>query len=160
AREDPDAGMTVSYSHRSRRRSARAVLVVPAPPWPGPFVASLRRAVEPLIHAPQAVHAARIRGIRVIDDAVVEHERADTGPLPRVRRRVGSAHVRERARALAAAFPRTLAPVVVVDPAVALLRLREPDAVVRVEVAAERRGPRERPPHALLVRLQLRERRA
>src|SRR5215475_8574830 len=59
------------------------VLVVMLPPQ-ALLVAPLRRAIEPLIHAPQAVEAARVRGVGVIDDAVVERERADAGPLAQV----------------------------------------------------------------------------
>src|SRR5262245_23461544 len=63
--------------------SRHGVLVVMTPPYAF-FVASLRRAVEPLVHAPESVQSARKRGIRVVDDAVVEHERAHARPLARV----------------------------------------------------------------------------
>ena len=46
------------------------VLVVAAPP-DADLVAPLGRAVEPLVHAPEAVQSARIRGIGVKDDAVI-----------------------------------------------------------------------------------------
>ena len=73
-----------------RCRSALVVLVVAAPP-DARFVAPLGGAVEPLVHAPEAVQSARISGIGMVDDAVVlKHERAHTRPLPRVRGRVGS----------------------------------------------------------------------
>src|SRR5712671_6582817 len=42
-------------------RSALVVLVMAAPPQ-STFVASQRRAIQPLIHAPQAVETARIGG--------------------------------------------------------------------------------------------------
>ena len=59
------------------------------------LVAPLGGAVEPLVHAPEAVQSARIGGIGVVDDAVLEHERAHARPIARVRGRVGSAHGRE-----------------------------------------------------------------
>ena len=36
------------------------------------LVAALGGAVEPLVHAPEAVQSARIGGIGVVDDAVLE----------------------------------------------------------------------------------------
>src|SRR5476651_733745 len=65
---------------RPRPGSALAVLVVTLPP-DACFVASLGRAVKPLVHVPDAVHATRIGGVRVIDDAVLKHERTDAGSL-------------------------------------------------------------------------------
>ncbi len=56
------------------------------------FVAPLGGAVEPLIHAPEAVQTTRIGGIGVVDDAILEHERAHARPLARVRGHVGSSH--------------------------------------------------------------------
>src|SRR5262245_48408729 len=142
-----------------RPRSARVVLVV-APPPDARLVTPPGRAVEPLVHAPEAVHSARVTGIGVAEGAVLERERAHAGPLPRVGSLVGSAHGREGDSPLAASFllPWALAPVVVLD-ALALLLRGEPDGEVRVEVAAERGRPGERPAHPLLVRLQLGERR-
>ena len=131
----------------------------------GRLVAPLGGAVEPLVHAPEAVHSARIGGIGVVDDAVLEHERAHARPLARERGHVGSGHCRELADRPLAAGSRPassvgcLATVVVFDAPLALLLLGERDAEVEVEVAAERGRPRERPPHPPLVRLQLRERR-
>src|SRR6266478_4506416 len=61
-------------------RSALFVLVV-APPPEARFVAPLGCAVEPLVHAPEAVQSARIGGIGVVDDAVLERERAHARPL-------------------------------------------------------------------------------
>src|SRR6266481_2360281 len=75
----------------SRRRSALVVLVVAAPP-DARLVAPLGRAVEPLVHAPEAVQSARISGIDVVDDAVLAHERAHARPLARVCGYVGSGH--------------------------------------------------------------------
>src|SRR5688572_26101844 len=106
-----------------RLRSALVVLVVAAPP-DARLVAPLGGAVEPLVHAPEAVQSARIGGVRMVDDAVLERERAHARPLARVRGHVGSAHGRERDGPLVAAdFPdqRRLAPVVVFDAPLALL---------------------------------------
>src|SRR5258706_943661 len=63
-----------------RLRSALVVLVVAAPPG-ARLVAPLGGAVEPLVHAPEAVQSARIGGIGVVDDAVLERERAHARPL-------------------------------------------------------------------------------
>src|SRR6266498_5824616 len=63
-----------------RLRSALVVLVVAAPPE-ARLVAPLGGAVEPLVHAPEAVHATRVGGIGVVDHAVLECERAQALPL-------------------------------------------------------------------------------
>src|SRR5438046_1288136 len=76
-----------------RRRSVLVVLVVAAPP-DARLVTPFGGAVEPLVHAPEAVQSARIGGIGVVDDTVLEHERAHARPLARVRGRVGSGHGR------------------------------------------------------------------
>src|SRR4051812_3219710 len=55
-------------------RSALVVLVMAAPPEPL-LVAAPGRAVEPLVHAPERVEAARIGGVGVVEGAVFEHER-------------------------------------------------------------------------------------
>src|SRR2546426_291267 len=91
--------------------------------------------VEPLVHAPEAVQSARIGGIGVVDDTVLEHERAHARSLAGVRGRVGSGHGRvvadRRPRhaaghpLVAAYLPRRLAPVVVFDASLALLFLGE-----------------------------------
>src|SRR4029079_17797290 len=73
----------------STTRSALVVLVMAAPPEPR-LVAAFRCAVEPLVHAPQAVQAARVGGIGVVNDAVLEHERAHARPLSPERRPVGA----------------------------------------------------------------------
>src|SRR6266540_1288488 len=70
-------------------------LPVAAPP-DARLVAPLGGAVEPLVHAPEAVQSAGIGGIGVVDDAVLEHERAHARPLARVRGHVGSGHGSER----------------------------------------------------------------
>src|SRR5882672_5612029 len=102
-------------------RSALVVLVVAAPP-DALLVAPLGGAVEPLVHAPEAVQSARIGGIGVVDDAVFEHERARARPLAHVRGHVSSGHGRDLGDWPLAAFrrwvadpayrPRRLAPVV------------------------------------------------
>src|SRR5271165_6409661 len=104
-------------------------------PWGGP--------VEPLI-APEAVQSARIGGIGVVGDAVLEHERAHARPLARVRGHIGSGHGRVvgdrrprhagRDPVVPAYLPRRLAPVVVFDAALALLLLGERDVEVGVEI--------------------------
>src|SRR3989475_9984402 len=78
----------------SALRSALVVLVVAAPPE-ARLVAPLGCAVEPLVHAPKAVQSARIGGIGVVDDAVLERECADARPLAHERGRVGSGRGRE-----------------------------------------------------------------
>src|SRR6266568_2942086 len=65
-----------------RLRSALVVLVMAAPP-DARLVAPSGRAIEPLVHAPEAVQSARIGGIGVIDHAVLEHERAHARPPAR-----------------------------------------------------------------------------
>src|SRR5206468_3048532 len=155
-----------------RLGSALVVLVVAVPP-DARLVAPLGGAVEPLVHAPEAVQSARIGGIGVVDDAVLERERAQARPVARVRGDVGSGHGRDlRDGPLAAAqlplsngLPcerltcRRLAPVVVFDTYLALLLLSERGVEVEVEVAAERGRPGKRPPHTPLVLKELRERR-
>src|SRR5437762_11448486 len=67
------------------------VLVVAAQP-DACLVAPLWSTIEPLVHAPEGVHAARIGGIGVVNNAVLMCERAHTGPLARVCSHVGSGH--------------------------------------------------------------------
>src|SRR4051794_15970540 len=114
------------------------------PPPGARLVTSPGCAVEPLVHAPEAVQSARIRGVRVVDNAVLQHERAHAWSLARVGGRIGSGRGRHlgHGRLAAAQLPRSLTPVVVFDAALALLRLREPHAEIRVEVATERGCPR------------------
>src|SRR6266567_5832601 len=52
------------------------------------LVSPSRRPVEPLVHAPEAVQAARIGRVRVVDDSVLERERAHARALARVGRPV------------------------------------------------------------------------
>src|SRR5437763_9152607 len=117
------------------------VLVVAAPP-DAILVAPLGRAVEPLIHAPESVQSASISRIGVIDDAVLERERAHARSLAYVGVHVGAAHGSELTgsvgcRARRYRGDRFLAFVVVVD-ALALLLLRERGAEVGVEIAVGR----------------------
>src|SRR5688500_20358669 len=58
----------------STTRSARVVPVVVLPPH-AVLVASLGRAVEPLVHPPETAHAARLGGIRVVHVAALPPER-------------------------------------------------------------------------------------
>src|SRR6266513_740005 len=67
------------------------VLVVAFPP-DAMLVAPLGGAVEPLIHSPEAVQSARVSRIGVVDDAVLQRERAHARPLAYVRVHVGAAH--------------------------------------------------------------------
>ena len=99
-------------------------------------------AVEPLVHAPKAVQSARVSGISVVNDAVLERERAHARPLTYVRVHVRSAHGREltgpvRCRARRYWRDRFLAFVVVFD-TLALFLLRERSAEVGVESAIGR----------------------
>ena len=149
--------------------TSAVVLIVAAPPEARlGLVAPLGGAVEPLVHAPEAVQSARIGGISVVYDAVLERERAHARPLARVGGHVGSGHggvVADRVTGhtrrdplVVALLPGGLAPVVVFD-AFALLLLGERSAEVEVEVAADRGCPGKRPPHPALMRLQLLQRR-
>src|SRR5260370_12525894 len=56
------------------------VLVVAAPPR-ACFVATEWRAVEPLVHAPDAVQPAVVRRVAVVDRAIPHPERAPPAPL-------------------------------------------------------------------------------
>src|SRR4051812_21308517 len=104
---------------------------MPAPPDAG-LVASLGRAVEPLVHAPEAVQSARISGVDVVDAAVLAHEGAYARPLARVGGDVGSGAGCDRGDGPFAllgegvadpAFrQRRLAPIIVFDARALLLR--------------------------------------
>src|ERR671921_1253394 len=117
------AAKTIAEMPRNARpelttRSALIVAVVMLPPH-ALLVAPLGCAVEPLVHAPQAVHAARVGGIRVVHDAVLERERAHARPLARVRGHVRPGLGGDGADRLLAPTERQLwlAAVVVLDPA-------------------------------------------
>src|SRR5439155_12087604 len=75
--------------------SLAVVLVVAAPPGAG-LVAAEGGAVEPLVHAPQAVDPAFVGRVGVVDGAVLERERAHASRFSPVRRPVGSDAPRER----------------------------------------------------------------
>src|SRR5882724_3023671 len=162
-RHHRDISISRLLQRHSRRSSALVVFVVAAPPEAG-VVAALGRAVEPLIHAPEAVQAARIGGIGVVDDAVLEHERAHARPLAHVGGDVGSGHRREGDRTRGGGVRLRVEHVaatliIILDAAGALLRLGDRGVEIEVEVAAERRCPGKRPRQPPLIRLQLRQRR-
>src|SRR5216684_7637170 len=134
--------------------SLAVVLVVAAPPDAG-LVAAEWRAVEPRVHAPDAVHPALVRRVGVVDHAVLEHERAHAGSLLSVRRPVRSNARRDRGDEgilHALRQPEVHRAVVVLDGSrlPLLLGVRYPEVVV--EVAVERRRPGEAPAHPPLVR--------
>src|SRR4051812_37240973 len=105
--------MKSSASTPENARSALLVFVMAPEPEAG-FIAAQRRAIEPLVHAPQSVEPARVRGVGVIDGAVLAHERAHARPLAHVRGHVGPRHRGELRRTLAVAGdPALLAPEVV-----------------------------------------------
>jgi len=89
----------------------------------------------------------------VVDDSFGECERAHTRRLASVGGDVGARHGREFAWALRVGY-RAEGVVVVVDTAGALLFLGERSVEVVVEIAIQRRDPRERPAHAALVGLE------
>src|SRR6266516_5811632 len=68
---------------------SRLVLVAAPPPHRG-LVAPLGRTVQPLVHAPEPVEAARVGRVGVVDDAVLEGARAHPRPLACERRGVGA----------------------------------------------------------------------
>src|SRR4051794_41054137 len=70
--------------------SAPSVLVMALPP-DAVFVAPERRAIQPLVHAPQAIESARVGGIGVIHHAVAQHEGAHAGAIADVSRRIRAA---------------------------------------------------------------------
>ena len=65
------------------------ILIMTSPPYAG-FITALGSAVQPLIHAPQAVETAGVGGIGVVDDTVFDDERAHPGAITRVSSAVGS----------------------------------------------------------------------
>src|SRR2546423_1787616 len=67
--------IAIKASLSSRATLRRFVLVVAAEPQ-ALLVSSLRRAVEPLVHAPEDVQAPGVGRVRLVDDAVLERERA------------------------------------------------------------------------------------
>src|SRR5687768_3209060 len=134
-------GLAMCTRRRASASRSSLVLVVAAPP-DARFVAPFGGTVEPRVHAPEGVQPARIGGIGVVDDTVLEGERTHPRPLARVRAHVGSGHGRvvadritrhpSRDPLVVALLPGGLAPVVVFD-AFALLLLGERGAEVEVE---------------------------
>src|SRR5205823_6243017 len=124
-----------------RLGSGLVVLVVATPPV-GCLVAALGGAVEPLIRAPQAVEAARVGGIGVVDSAVLEHERAHAGLLPNVCGDVGASHGSPfgwpiGGQACGERCGRGPWLVIVLVGSRALLLLRRVDIEIGIEVASE-----------------------
>src|SRR5262249_59480704 len=104
----PDSGIPPIAVEQQPMASLLVVLVVVTPPGAG-LVAALRGAVEPLVHAPESVHAARIGGIRVVHGAVLAHERAHAWPFAHVGGLVDPGHRRvTAARRARAGLPRRL----------------------------------------------------
>src|ERR1700682_1978077 len=87
------AGLEMIREPKAYPPSPLVVVVVTAPPH-ARLVASLWRAIEPLIHAPEGIHASRKCRVGVVDDAVLEHERAHAWPFAYVGGDVGSGHER------------------------------------------------------------------
>src|SRR5262249_5372446 len=140
-------------------RAWKSVVVLVIAPEPvSAFVSTFRRTVEPLVHPPETVEAARIAGVRVVDDAVLERERAHAGPFAHEGRDVDAGRACDlRLSTALGGRSEVLRPEVVVDHTRALLLLGERHPQVVVEVAAERGCPRERPAHPLFVRLDVLE---
>ncbi len=98
----------------------------------------------------------------MVDDPLLQREGAHSRGLARVARGVGPRHRGDLRQPLAGRFEdrrRVHRAIVVFDLVRALLLLRERDVEVEIEVAPERRGPRKRPAHSALVRLEGLERR-
>src|ERR687896_2292389 len=74
------------------------VLVVPVNPRHR-FVPSIRCPIEPLVHSPERVEAARVSGVCVVDDSVGECERTHARRLAGVDGDIGAGHGRESAGA-------------------------------------------------------------
>src|SRR4029453_8950237 len=113
---------SVAKTLRADARSALIVLVAATEPEVR-LVAAPRGAVEPLVHAPEAVQSTSVSRVGVVNDAVLQRERAHARSFARVRGDVGSGHGSEGARPLPGAFPRPLALVVVFEASRALLLL-------------------------------------
>ncbi len=71
-----------------------SIFVMTLPPGRA-FAAAKRRAVEPLIHAPQCIQSARIGGIGLIDRAVLHRKSAHARPVPHIGGRICAAGSRE-----------------------------------------------------------------
>src|ERR1700686_4708971 len=129
------------------------VLVVPVPPHTG-LVATEWRAVEPLIHTPEAVYPALISRVGVVDDSVLERECAHARPFAPARLPVCPNARGERSdeRIVLAALqqPKVHRAEVVLGGSRLPLLLRDRRLEVVVKVAAERRRPGEAPAHPRL----------
>src|ERR1700753_877933 len=68
---------------RLPRTSALAVFIVPSPP-DAVLIATLGCTVQPRVHAPQRIQAAREGRIGVINNALIERECTHAGPLAHV----------------------------------------------------------------------------
>src|SRR5213594_1398491 len=141
--------------------SLAVVLVMAAPPEPR-LVTALGRAVEPLVHAPEAVHPALVRGVGVVHNPILQHERAHTGPFLPVRRPVCSnarSELGDEGIILARHGQSQIHRAeVVLDSSRLPLLLGVRHMEVVVESVAGRGRPGKRPPHPPFVRLQLRNR--
>src|SRR5712691_3301076 len=90
----PDKSLIIVLFLGVSMGSLAVVLVVAAPPEAG-LVATERRAVEPLVHAPQDVNPALVRRVGVVDDAILEREGAHAGAFLPISRPVRSDARRE-----------------------------------------------------------------
>ena len=141
-------------SQKLKRLLSRISYVLVVPPKPrSRFVPPIRCPIEPLVHSPERVEAARVGGVCVVDDAFGEYERTHARRLAGVGGDVNAGHGREIACPLRVGY-RAESALVVVDAAGALLFLGERGVEVVVEIAIQRGGPRERPAHAALVGLE------
>src|SRR5262249_41413025 len=145
-----------AISGLTRVSKSVVVLVMAAPPH-SRLVAAERSTVAPLVHAPQPVEPARVRGVRVIHDPVLAREGAHSRSLAQKRRDVGPDRLRKDRNGAVGIEARPLVDLVevVFDGTSALLLLRERDAEVVVEVVTRRGRPRERPAHRLPERVDV-----
>src|SRR5207245_11708169 len=129
------AAKSSAETPRNTTSSAFLVLVVGAPP-DARLLAPLGSAVEPLVHAPEAVQSARVGGIGVVDDTVLEHECTHARSLACVCGYVGSGHGRDLGHGalVAAQLQRRAAPVVVFEATLALLLFGQLDVEIDVAV--------------------------
>src|SRR5262249_11412228 len=74
----------------ARCGSAPVIFVMMPPPKAACLVASLGRAVQPLVHAPEAVEPTRIGRIGVVNGAVLVRECAHARSFAHVGGRIGS----------------------------------------------------------------------
>src|ERR1700722_2292006 len=112
--------MITLYRETPSLTGAAAVVLVMATPPMASFVAPLGSAVEPLPHAPQSIQPARIRRIRVVDDAILQNEGTHPRPLAQERGPIDSSPPDIRVIGTGSQ-QRALATIVVFDAALALL---------------------------------------